>query len=41
MKPLLFAAACLASVPFVIGLASAATVVWYERCYLPLIAGED
>jgi hypothetical protein len=41
VRPALFLAACVASIPPVIALATAATAVWYWRVYVPRIAGDE
>lgn len=41
MKPALVLAACIAAVPAVIASSAVVTTIYYERIYLPRIAGED
>lgn len=39
--PLVFAATCVALIPAVIAVATVATCVWFERVWVPRMAGED
>jgi hypothetical protein len=41
VKPLLALAACLAAAPVVYVLSAVTATVWYERRYLPTIAGDE